>query len=498
MRRREYLTGALASFALGWMPFSFLFLAAPAIAQQEEKSNMELVGYNDLQGRSGYQIAIQRQGDRWIAYIGAQAGKEPQLNSLTGKTEPSGTSIVDVTDPRRPNYIAHIPGELIQDEGGLEHVRACSGSELPHGDKNKFYLLRNFGQIDQEMWDVTDPAKPSRLSVIVNYGDRPHDIHNSWWECDTGIAYLVAGPLDWPVPPKGRHNDAGEHVLIYDLSNPATPIFVRSFGLPGQEPGSAVPPPLGGLHGLLSTGPKGNRVYFCNSNDGDGIVEIVDREKLLNGPKVPTDESLRYPVVGRIEFPPDVGAEMSFPLYQMQLPEFARQKDGFAKNFLAVMGEGHFTGCQESRQTVRMIDVTTESKPVGVSTWTVPEASGNFCSRGGSFGTHSTNESFTAIYFKRILFIAHFNAGVRALDIRDPYNPKEIGYYIPAVTGKTRESCYGEGANENCKKVIQTVGVEVDDRGFIYIVDKAHTGMQILELAGPARQVADFSELTGK
>jgi hypothetical protein len=32
--------------------------------------------------------------------------------------------------------------------------------------------------------------------------------------------------------------------------------------------------------------------------------------------------------------------------------------------------------------------------------------------------------------------------------------------------------------------------VETDDRGHIYIVDRANTGMHILELAGEARQVA--------
>ena len=95
---------------------------------------------------------------------------------------------------------------------------------------------------------------------------------------------------------------------------------------------------------------------------------------------------------------------------------------------------------------VRMLDITTESKPFGVSNWTVPEASGNFCGRGGRFGTHSSNENFTLIYYKRVMFFAHFNAGVRAVDIRDPFNPKEIGFYIPAITEKTDKRCVGTAA----------------------------------------------------
>jgi len=83
---------------------------------------------------------------------------------------------------------------------------------------------------------------------------------------------------------------------------------------------------------------------------------------------------------------------------------------------------------------------------------------------------------------------------VRAVDIRDPYKPKEIGFYIPAITDKTDKRCVGAGDAQNCKVAIQTNNVDVDDRGYIYAVDRANTGMHILELTGSARQAADFSK----
>ncbi len=132
--------------------------------------------------------------------------------------------------------------------------------------------------------------------------------------------------------------------------------------------------------------------------------------------------------------------------------------------------------------------------PVGVSTWTVPEDSGNFCSAGGRFGAHSSNENQPPMFANRIAFIAHFNAGVRAVDIRDPYKPKEIGYYVPAVSDKTEKRCVGQGAEEHCKIAIQTNNVEVDDRGYVYAADRANTGLHIVELTGSARQVADYSQ----
>jgi hypothetical protein len=165
------------------------------------------------------------------------------------------------------------------------------------------------------------------------------------------------------------------------------------------------------------------------------------------------------------------------------------------KDFLALVGETGPNECQEYRQMVRFFDITTETKPVGASTWTVPEDSGNFCTAGGRFGTHSSNENLTPIYYNRILFIAHFNAGVRAIDVREPFQPKEIAYYIPAITDKTDKRCVGQGAEEHCKIAIQTNNVEVDDRGYIYIVDRANTGMHILQLTGPAREIADWTKV---
>jgi hypothetical protein len=85
---------------------------------------------------------------------------------------------------------------------------------------------------------------------------------------------------------------------------------------------------------------------------------------------------------------------------------------------------------------------------------------------------------------------------VRAIDIREPFSPKEVGYYIPATTNKTDQRCTNiqispppAGPTQVCNIVIQTNNVEVDDRGFIYIVDRANTGMHILELTGPALQI---------
>ena len=83
---------------------------APVQAQHgAAASNMALLGHQDLQGRSSYQPVVHAQGSRWIAYVGHHGSNI--LNPLSGRREDSGTSIVDVTDPRAPRYLAHIAGE---------------------------------------------------------------------------------------------------------------------------------------------------------------------------------------------------------------------------------------------------------------------------------------------------------------------------------------------------------------------------------------------------
>ena len=136
------------------------------------------------------------------------------------------------------------------------------------------------------------------------------------------------------------------------------------------------------------------------------------------------------------------------------------------------------------------VDATVESRPTVVSNFNVPEASGSFCSRGGRFGAHSANESTAPVFHQKVAFFTWFNAGVRAVDIRDPYSPKEIAYFIPSITEATTQRCIKVDGKDRCKVAIQSNNVETDDRGYIYVVDRANTGMHILELAGDARGVA--------
>jgi hypothetical protein len=433
--------------------------AAPAAA---EARDMELVGHHDLQGRSAYQPTLHARGERVLAYVGHHAGAAP--NPLTGKTEPNGTSILDVTDPARPVYLAHVPGP---GAGGAQMVRVCDGATLPHGARDRVYMLRTEGNGGHAVWDVTDPRAPYLLKTVESGLSHTH---KSWWDCESGIAYLVSD---------GRPRGWRSHriMAVHDLSNPARPRFVRAFGLPGQEPGATGPVPAG-LHGPIALG---KRVYLAYGTGSDGVIQILDRERLLEGPPggrgdrfAPTRANLLYPQVGRLDMPSFWGAHTTFPVVGMRLEELSRHGSGATRDFLLTVSEENYQGCSGPPQMAWLVDITDEARPFPVSTLRVPDPDGRFCARGGRFGPHASNESFAPRFYRKLVFLSWFSAGVRVFDIRDPFDPREVAWFIPPRP---------DGG------VIQTNNVEVDERGYVYAVDRAGAGLHVLRLTGRAAEI---------
>jgi hypothetical protein len=176
----------------------------------------------------------------------------------------------------------------------------------------------------------------------------------------------------------------------------------------------------------------------------------------------------------------------------MGIADFSRDLTGKVRDMIMIVNESLVNDCQaeEARQMVWFVDATVESTPMVVSHFDVPESSGKFCTRGGRFGAHSANESAAPVFYQKLAFASWFNAGVRAIDIRDPYQPREAGYFIPAITQATDKRCIKIDGEDRCKTAIQSNNVETDDRGYIYLVDRANTGLHILELTGDARAIA--------
>jgi len=212
-------------------------VAHPRFTKAEDDApqlhDLRLVGTNDLQARSSYQPTVHRySNNRWVIFVGHHAlgtnpvtgDPLPSFNPLTGQNEENGTSIVDVTDPKKPKYLFHLP-VANGAGGGQQMVRVCDGSTLPIHD-NKVYLLRSYADSAHEIWDVTNPSNPLPVRSVA--GGNPvisglTGTHKSWWECDSGTAWVV-GRRATDTAAGWR---PGNHIMVFDISKPANPVFLR-------------------------------------------------------------------------------------------------------------------------------------------------------------------------------------------------------------------------------------------------------------------------------
>jgi hypothetical protein len=111
--------------------------------------NVEIVGYTDLQARSGFQIALHKADERWFLY--------------TAALWHSGMTIVEVTNPADPRFIQFMPGPpntwtlQVQIADGrmitsMERIPPGWGGALDQPHAEGFLI-----------WDLADPESPQKI-----------------------------------------------------------------------------------------------------------------------------------------------------------------------------------------------------------------------------------------------------------------------------------------------------------------------------------------------
>ncbi len=253
-----------------------------------------------------------------------------------------------------------------------------------------------------------------------------------------------------PLSGKGESNGT----MIVDVTHPRQPKWVANWGLPGQRPGDASSSGVNLHHPVVS----GNRAYLSYLFGGDMVIlDIADKTHLK--------------MIAHLDFsPPYSGIHTTAPFNGIKVPNFTKGL-GDVRNFLVLSEESFAYNCQELRRQLYIVDATEETNPIPVATFKVPD--GDFCERGGRFGPHQFAETKDGeIIGGSLLYIAYFNAGLRVVEIPDPYHPREVGFYIPdpTSTGKSRGP-----------RVIQTNDADLDYRGLIYITDRNGNGLHILQ-----------------
>jgi hypothetical protein len=461
--------------------------AAPAAAQPpadplaDGAENVRLVGYNDLQGRTALVTTTKSDpaNGNWV-YIGhhdAFHDEKPILNPITGQMEFNGTSILDITDPANPKYVWHIPNQTNKNSRSTSVVY-----DYTFDQSGRDYLIRNSeapsrgetgADLKYEIWDITTrDTDPSKISLVGEITGTPPNscgrgcggkfimrAHKGWWSQDTGYFYAASGE-------PGFRNII---VQIFDLKNPKAPKLVGRAWIPGLKDGEA------GYEGQYTHHPivdeENKRLYVGYRNAG-GHAASFD----ITDPARPT-------LVWSIDMnPPHRGPHTVSPIVYDQVPNFGT--GALPRTYAFIVDEaGGAADMKPCNNPVRtgsyMLDITTETKPFPVSVWQVPV--GNFCDKGGRFGPHQSAETVNGKinrFTDKIAWIAYFNAGVRVVDLSDPYHLKELGYYIP----KTNKNSYPIA--EGQPVAIQMNDVDIDHRGLVYAVDRVGTGLFILEYTG--------------
>lgn len=476
------------------------------MASSGEKQHMKLVGYNDLQGRETLQVSTR---GNW-AYVGHHNRPSTatiHYNSLTKQYEENGTTILDISNPAHPKIVAHIPNFENRNSRSAVTVNNFMGS-------GKDFLVRNSEGATAPRWkfeifDITQRAKGIdhiwKVGEITGTpvgscsgspcgGEVISTAHKAYFS-QSGFLYLS---LDEP----GFRN--GLHLAVYDMSGlPSAPLvetnnfnntLVGRGWLPGQKLTEPAPAEsLGGHHAIVDE--ENNRVYMGYLSGGDVVSwDITNR--------YPAGPNKEYPIKWWIDLnPPGKEAHTATVIKYDKVPNFGfasgdpASEKGLPRLYAMVSDEATSNsywrfndvppGVRSGvREKITMLDVThadETGEAMPVSSWQVPPE--KYIKRGGRFGPHQFNETVNSTFNKftdKIAFVAYFNAGVRAIDISDPYKVEEVGYYVPQENPR----CGFIGGNQPHPNV-QSNDVEVDYRGLVLAPDRVGCGLWILEFNKP-------------
>jgi hypothetical protein len=428
--------------------------------------NIEQIGFNDLQGKPWFQMAMQEVDGRYYLY-GAHF-KHP------------GWAIVDVTDPTKPEYLKFIPGPDLPGQGTPKIQVAdgimvtALGGTLPRLHGNEWGDPFEQGVI---IWDVKDPVNPKKLSQWDSGG--MGGVHRFFY---SGGRYVHLSATC-----KGFRNYI---YRILDIIDPANPIEVGRWWWPDQwlagqieeKHGPDFDPEMAMLNSGVMHGPaypKGDLAYVSYMGAGMVILDISD----ITLPQL----------VGQLRHHPPFAGKLAGARCHTVLPLSER-------DYAVMTSEGErypvfneaitkASGAQPLN-FIGMVDISDPTDPTLISVFPYPEIPEGWPFKNfneipgvgvGPFGPHNIHEPH---YHPALedrndrIYCCYFHAGLRVYDISDPFVPREIAYFIPPdpdkwlFNNKTGDLYPGP-------RIGTAEDIVVDNRGNIFI-DTFHDGLYCL------------------
>jgi hypothetical protein len=328
-----------------------------------------------------------------------------------------------VEDPKKPRLLA----QLELPRGWHSHkVRVANDVMIVNHERLGPDETPEFGG-GLGIYDVSNPARPREIAKWRTAGKGVHR-----YDFDGRYAY-ISPTADGYV---------GNIMMILDLEDPAKPEEVGRWWIPGQWKAGGEPYPWDNWTPPRCHHPlrQGDRLYVSYWHHGFFILDISDMSKPKAVSAVNTSPVYPHPTHTCLVVPA--------PLKGRKIMVVA--DEDVAKLWPAAPA---FTW---------IYDITDERFPVSIATWQVDGLDPDGAPQPPMMGCHQPSERFNGT----VIPFAWFAKGLRILDVKDPYAPREVGFFEPdAPDGFPLAS-----SND----------VTVDRRGLIYLIDRQR-GVDIVE-----------------
>lgn len=397
--------------------------------------NLRLIAHHDMGGAPNL-------GEGMAMKI-APGGR--RMLYLAHENPPMAFSIMDVTEPSKPELVWQLP--LPHDDVRGNSLSLCGDTLL------MAYQVKRPGEkpAGLQVYDVSDPVKPREVSFFDRSGPHSQGVHFVSL-MDGRYAHISTGAPDFqPNNPKDH-----QFYMIVDLQDRAHPKEVGRWWLPGQRTGDAesLPPRHPApydfayrVHHTLCYPQRPDRAYLGYIDGGLVILDISDKSR----PRPITRLDYHPPLPGF--------THTAVPLFE--------------RNLLLVTDEATGDEGIDWPKRLWIMDIRVEANPVMIASLPTPEGFEELHRVGGRIGAHNIHENEPepgSATLVNTVASTWFSAGLRVYDISDPFTPKEIAAFLPEAPPGQR----------GCR----ISDVFVDDRSIIYAADRARGGLYVLEYTG--------------
>lgn len=413
--------------------------------------NVKRLAHLDLPG--GGQIIV----ENGYAYIGHMK-------------PPFGTSIVDVSNPKKPKLVAEIK---LDDEYSHTHkVRVVGDMMITNVEQNNRHFLRQAEKISEtvnrlekslghlpsngelarelkvgekdipilkdaldrgyhqggfKLYDISDRAQPKLIHHEKTFGFGVHR-----FDADENYAYVSTEMQGY----------VGNILVIYDIKDPKRPTEVSRWWLPGQHLAGGEQPTWKGYKNRLHHAMRvGDELWASVWHAGFRVIDVSD--------------------IGRPTTVASYDYHPPFPEPTHTIMPLERTING--RRVAVAVDEEHEHTAGRLHAFLWLFDVTNYDNISTLSAFDVSELDSPWSRAPGRFGAHQFREKLDS----SLVYVTWFSGGLRIVDVSDPLQPTEIGHYIPEpVAGNPSP---------------QSNDVDVDEDGLIYLIDR-NVGFDVLEL----------------